>query len=57
MVAGVGIECLGRSFGLCDSLQGDFTDFNGMGGESIYGAKFDDENFKLYVVRYALLGA
>ncbi|POM77555.1 Peptidyl-prolyl cis-trans isomerase [Phytophthora palmivora] len=26
---------------------GDFTQFNGMGGESIYGAKFPDENFKL----------
>ncbi|CAH0493371.1 unnamed protein product [Peronospora farinosa] len=26
---------------------GDFTQFNGMGGESIYGEKFDDENFKL----------
>ncbi|DBA01940.1 TPA: hypothetical protein N0F65_006673 [Lagenidium giganteum] len=26
---------------------GDFTDFNGMGGESIYGEKFPDENFKL----------
>uniref|UniRef100_K3WWD8 Peptidyl-prolyl cis-trans isomerase n=1 Tax=Globisporangium ultimum (strain ATCC 200006 / CBS 805.95 / DAOM BR144) TaxID=431595 RepID=K3WWD8_GLOUD len=26
---------------------GDFTDFNGMGGESIYGEKFADENFKL----------
>jgi peptidylprolyl isomerase len=26
---------------------GDFTDFNGRGGESIYGNKFDDENFKL----------
>jgi len=26
---------------------GDFTDHNGMGGESIYGNKFDDENFVL----------
>eukprot|EP01084_Bolivina_argentea_P185135 319274_1 len=26
---------------------GDFTDFNGRGGESIYGSKFADENFKL----------
>lgn len=26
---------------------GDFTKFNGTGGESIYGEKFADENFKI----------
>ena len=26
---------------------GDITEFNGTGGESIYGKEFDDENFDL----------
>ena len=29
------------------SLGGDFTAFNGTGGESIYGEKFPDENFEM----------
>ena len=29
------------------TIGGDFTQFNGRGGESIYGAKFADENFDL----------
>ncbi|MCA9658156.1 MAG: peptidylprolyl isomerase [Myxococcales bacterium] len=34
---------------------GDFTRGNGTGGESIYGAKFEDENFKLKHDRANLL--
>lgn len=34
---------------------GDFTRFNGTGGESIYGMKFNDENFKVKHDRPGLL--
>ncbi|CBK24261.2 uncharacterized protein [Blastocystis hominis] len=34
---------------------GDITDFNGYGGESIYGNKFADENFKVRHDRAGLL--
>jgi len=34
---------------------GDFTNENGTGGESIYGHKFDDENFKATHTKRGLL--
>lgn len=34
---------------------GDFTNFNGTGGESIYGMKFKDENFKVKHDKVGLL--
>ena len=34
---------------------GDFTNFNGTGGESIYGSKFKDENFKILHEKEGLL--
>ncbi|EKE41147.1 hypothetical protein ENUP19_0082G0150 [Entamoeba nuttalli] len=34
---------------------GDFTRFDGTGGESIYGAKFEDENFKLRHTKKGIL--
>lgn len=37
----------GMVFSLLIALGGDFTDGNGRGGESIYGEKFADENFKV----------
>ena len=34
---------------------GDFTDFQGTGGESIFGSKFEDESFSLKHTRGGLL--
>lgn len=34
---------------------GDFTNFNGTGGRSIYGARFEDENFEVHHTKPGLL--
>merc|ERR1719194_210807 len=34
---------------------GDFTNFNGTGGQSIYGNRFDDENFEVQHTKAGLL--
>merc|ERR1712100_611481 len=34
---------------------GDFTNFNGSGGRSIYGARFTDENFEVKHTKVGLL--
>ena len=40
---------------IISSLGGDFTAFNGTGGESIYGEKFPDENFEMKHEKAGLL--